>query len=61
MFEEKTGKKLEVNVGEGHNHVSAAMALNSGEGEQWGEDLAKWVKDNVSVFLFLFPVTPAET
>jgi len=46
LFEEKTGKKLEVNVGKGHNHMSAHWALNSGEGEQWGEDLAKWVKSN---------------
>jgi len=46
LFEERTGKKLEVNVGEGHNHMSAHWALNSGEGEQWGEDLAKWVKSN---------------
>lgn len=48
LFEERTGRKLEVNIGEGHNHMSAHLALNSGEGEQWGEDLAKWVKSNVS-------------
>jgi len=46
LFEERTGKKLEVNIGEGHNHMSAHWALNSGEGEQWGEDLATWVKNN---------------
>ncbi|KLO09669.1 alpha/beta-hydrolase [Schizopora paradoxa] len=46
LFEERTGKKIEVKVAEGHNHISVNMALNSGEGEQWGEELVKWVKDN---------------
>ncbi len=48
LFKERTGKKLRVFVGEGHNHMSAHLALNSGEGEQWGEDLAGWVKRMVS-------------
>ncbi|KLO18404.1 alpha/beta-hydrolase [Schizopora paradoxa] len=46
LFENKTGRKLEVHVGEGHCHMSAHMALNSGEGEQWGEDLAIWIKSS---------------
>jgi len=48
LFEERTGKKLDINVGEGHNRMSAHWALNSGEGERWGEDLVTWVKNNVN-------------
>jgi len=29
----------------GHNHISPPMSLMSGEGEQWGEDVAKWIKN----------------
>jgi len=49
LFEERTGRKIDVNVVKGHVHMSAHWALNSGEGEDWGEDLAKWVKNNQSV------------
>ncbi|KLO09902.1 alpha/beta-hydrolase [Schizopora paradoxa] len=44
LFEERTGRNVEINVAKGHVHMSAHWALNSGEGEEWGEDLAKWVK-----------------
>ncbi|KAG4434389.1 hypothetical protein IFR05_010122 [Cadophora sp. M221] len=32
---------------EGHNHISPPLALMSGDkkGEQWGEDVVKWIKD----------------
>jgi len=29
---------------QGHNHISSNFALNSGEGEDWGEQVAKWIK-----------------
>lgn len=29
---------------QGHNHISPPAALMSGEGEQWGEDVVKWMK-----------------
>lgn len=28
----------------GHNHVSSSMALSSGEGEEWGDFVAEWIK-----------------
>lgn len=28
---------------DGHNHISSLM-LMSGEGEQWGEDVVKWIR-----------------
>ncbi len=54
LREEKTGEKVPINVAEGHVHMSANWALNSGEGEQWGEDLALWVKSNVSCPIIVF-------
>jgi hypothetical protein len=31
----------------GHNHISPNFVLNSGEveGEEWGEKVAKWIKE----------------
>jgi len=28
----------------GHNHVSAIFALLSGEGEEWGHEVVRWIK-----------------
>ncbi|KAF8531718.1 Alpha/Beta hydrolase protein [Gautieria morchelliformis] len=28
----------------GHNHVSPEVSLSSGEGEEWGEEVAQWIK-----------------
>lgn len=38
---------LTVEILKGHNHISPPMSLMSGdkEGEKWGEDLVKWIKD----------------
>ncbi|TVY82329.1 hypothetical protein LSUE1_G004590 [Lachnellula suecica] len=38
---------IEFNVLKGHNHISPPWALNAGEaeGEKWGEDVAKWIKN----------------
>jgi len=33
--------KASVIVGAGHNHISISMALSSGEGEQWAEELVR--------------------
>ena len=30
----------------GHNHVSLTWALSTGQGEQWGEEVAEWCKRN---------------
>lgn len=28
----------------GHNHISPEVSLFSGEGEEWGEEVVRWVK-----------------
>jgi hypothetical protein len=28
----------------GHNHISIEVNLSSGEGEEWGEEVAAWIK-----------------
>ncbi|RDW68333.1 hypothetical protein BP5796_08990 [Coleophoma crateriformis] len=35
---------LSFEVIQGHNHISPPPALMSGEGEQWGEDVVKWMR-----------------
>jgi acetyl esterase/lipase len=35
---------IELLMAEGHNHISPPMALCSGEGEQWAEDVVAWIK-----------------
>ncbi|PQE26042.1 carboxylesterase type b protein [Rutstroemia sp. NJR-2017a BBW] len=44
LVEKVWAEKGEVREIEGHNHISPLMALGSGEGEKWGEELAAWVK-----------------
>ncbi|KAF7953699.1 uncharacterized protein EAE97_001098 [Botrytis byssoidea] len=39
-------EKIEVVKIEGHNHISPPMALSTGEGEEWGEKAAAWIKIN---------------
>ncbi|TGO48695.1 hypothetical protein BCON_0232g00030 [Botryotinia convoluta] len=39
-------EKIEVIKIEGHNHISPQMALSTGEGEEWGEKAAAWIKMN---------------
>lgn len=38
------GVKFQEHIMKGHNHISSNLALNSGEGEEWGEEIAKWIK-----------------
>jgi hypothetical protein len=28
----------------GHNHISSNLALCSGEGEEWGEEVVSWMR-----------------
>lgn len=35
---------IELLMAVGHNHLSPPMALCSGEGEQWAEDVVAWIK-----------------
>ncbi|CAD6441884.1 df9ff971-06fe-425b-a800-f5dd901ee745 [Sclerotinia trifoliorum] len=46
LAEEAWGEKIEVIEIQGHNHISPPMALSSGEGEEWGEQAARWIKGN---------------
>ncbi|KAF7910952.1 uncharacterized protein EAF01_002461 [Botrytis porri] len=44
LGEEIWEEKIEVIKIEGHNHISPPMALSTGEGEEWGEQAAAWIK-----------------
>ncbi|KAF8590386.1 alpha/beta-hydrolase [Ramaria rubella] len=36
--------KIQEHTMVGHNHISPPLALFSGEGEEWGEEVVKWIK-----------------
>jgi hypothetical protein len=40
------GSGVELKTMKGHNHISAVLALMSGDaaGEKWGEDVAEWIR-----------------
>ncbi|KAM0154183.1 hypothetical protein ACHAQE_007319 [Botrytis cinerea] len=46
LGEEIWAEKIEVIKIQGHNHISPPMALSTGEGEEWGEQVATWIKGN---------------
>ncbi|PIL33055.1 hypothetical protein GSI_04504 [Ganoderma sinense ZZ0214-1] len=46
-LEGRTGRKVKYEVMRGHNHFSPHWALMSGEGEEWGEDVAAWINAKV--------------
>lgn len=39
----KKGGVVEMLVMDGHDHLSPVLALSSGSGQEWGEDLAAWI------------------
>ncbi|KIK64243.1 hypothetical protein GYMLUDRAFT_221578 [Collybiopsis luxurians FD-317 M1] len=39
-----TGKQIPKLVGKGHNHVSEVFALSTGQGEEWAEEVYKWMQ-----------------
>jgi len=45
-FTDRIQKPIEKIVALGHNHISLNWALSTGQGEQWGEDVAGWCKRN---------------
>lgn len=47
-LERKLGRQVPFTIMEGHNHISPHWALWSGAGEEWGEEVAKWVHDKVA-------------
>ena len=42
------GKPVEFWTHKGHNHISPHWALLSGEGEEWGEQVAEWLKQRLA-------------
>ncbi|KAI0073988.1 alpha/beta-hydrolase [Panus rudis PR-1116 ss-1] len=44
---EKVSSKVDDDVLQGHNHISPSTSLSSGEGEEWGEKVASWVKSKL--------------
>jgi len=42
-LEARTGKKVEKITAKGHNHLSYNWALGTGEGEEWAEEVVKWI------------------
>lgn len=42
--EKRTGKEVSEFAAKGHNHVSPHWALVTGGGEEWAEDLVKWIR-----------------
>lgn len=47
LLSEKTGKEFETKIFKGHNHISFHFALGSGEGEEWGHEVAEWLKTHI--------------
>ncbi|KAI0631529.1 alpha/beta hydrolase domain-containing protein [Trametes polyzona] len=43
-LEGRLGKSVKHEVMKGHNHISPYWALYSGQGEEWGEQVAEWIK-----------------
>ncbi|CDO73880.1 hypothetical protein BN946_scf185016.g37 [Trametes cinnabarina] len=43
-LEKRLGKSVRYDVMKRHNHISPHWALLSGDGEEWGFDVAEWVK-----------------
>ncbi|KAM5542080.1 hypothetical protein V8D89_004390 [Ganoderma adspersum] len=46
-LEGRLGKKVRYEVMKRHNHISPHWALLSGDGEEWAEDVAAWVKARI--------------
>jgi len=43
ILEARTGKKVERIVAKGHNHISYNWVLGTGEGEEWAEEVIRWI------------------
>lgn len=44
-IEARVGKRPDLIVAKGHNHLSTHIALGTGEGEEWVEELLLWIKN----------------
>ncbi|KAI1791611.1 alpha/beta-hydrolase [Ganoderma leucocontextum] len=47
VLEGRLGKKVRYEVMKRHNHISPHWALLTGDGEEWAEDVATWIKARV--------------
>ena len=45
-FTDRIQQPIDKIVALGHNHISLNLALSTGQGEQWGEDVVGWYKRN---------------
>jgi hypothetical protein len=43
-IEKRRGEVPQTIICKGHNHISPNWALGSGQGEEWGEEVVKWMK-----------------
>ncbi|KAK7440583.1 hypothetical protein VKT23_016931 [Stygiomarasmius scandens] len=44
LLDEKTKEKHDKVIAKGHNHISITWALSTGQGEEWAEKVAEWLK-----------------
>jgi len=42
----KKGGVVEQSVLDGHDHLSPILSLSSGNGEEWGEDVSRWILES---------------
>jgi len=47
LYNEKTENTLPLSIAKAHNHISMATGLSSGEGEEFGEEIAKFIAANL--------------
>lgn len=47
-IEKRRGEAPQMIIGQGHNHISPNWALCSGQGEEWGEEVVKWMKARIN-------------
>lgn len=43
----KVGYEVPMIIMKGHNHISPHLALCSGEGEEWTQDVTSWIKSKL--------------
>lgn len=48
LLQQKLGRELEIAIAKEHNHISPHWALETGDGEEWGEEVANWFKKHTS-------------
>lgn len=48
MLRERDVKNVKAGIAAVHNHISPELALSTGEGEEWGNDLVAWIKTLLS-------------